>query len=378
MQVVRQGCNLVPEDALRQRLVRLIETTGPITLAQYMHVCMADPRHGYYATRNAIGSAGDFITAPQVSQMFGELIGIWCAAAWQAMGAPKRFVLAEAGPGLGTLMDDALRATRAVPGFLDAALVQLVETSPSMNEAQRALLSHHRPQIEWKSRIEDLAEGPLILVANEFLDVLPIRQFVKSGKLWRERCIGTDTHGSLASVLGPALADPSILPAGHEVEPEGAVFEHSPAREAWVETLSARIAQTGGVALLIDYGHAISGFGDTFQAIRAHAHADPLSEPGLADLTSHVDFVTVSAAAQRGGAMVSPVKTQGDFLSAMGMAERAARLGSGKSPGEQERIRAAAERLVLPGHMGTLFKVIALGDKQTASAMNGITPFLPS
>jgi NADH dehydrogenase [ubiquinone] 1 alpha subcomplex assembly factor 7 len=378
MRAVRQGCSLVPEDALRQRLVRLIEATGPITLAQYMHVCMADPRHGYYATREAIGAAGDFITAPQVSQMFGELVGIWCAAAWQAMGAPERFVLAEAGPGLGTLMDDALRATRAVPGFRDAALVQFIETSPAMIAAQRARLSHHGAQIEWKSRVEDLADGPLILVANEFLDVLPIRQFVKSGKLWRERCIGIDTQENLASVLGPALADPSILPRGHEVEPDGAVFEHSPAREAWVETLSERIAQTGGAALLIDYGHAISGFGDTFQAIKAHTHADPLARPGLSDLTSHVDFAALTLSAERGGAMVSPVMTQGDFLSAMGMAERAARLGAGKSQGEQENIRAAAERLVLPGHMGTLFKVIALGDKQTASAMNGIAPFLAS
>jgi NADH dehydrogenase [ubiquinone] 1 alpha subcomplex assembly factor 7 len=366
----------VPEDTLRQRLVRLIEATGPLSLAQYMHICMADPKLGYYATRPAIGAAADFITAPQVSQMFGELIGIWCASVWQAMGSPERFVLAEAGPGLGTLLDDALRATRSIPGFLESAIVQLVETSPTMIEAQRARLSGYGVRIEWKHRIEDLADGPLIFVANEFLDVLPVRQFVKSGNLWRERCIGLDANGNLISVLGPALADMSILPLGHEVEPEGAVFEHSPAREAWVETLGARIAETGGAALLIDYGHAIPGFGDTFQAIRAHANADPLAQPGMADLTSHVDFSAVVTAAMRGGAAASPVITQGSFLAAMGIAERAGRLGAGKSADEQESIRAAAGRLVLPDQMGRLFKVLALADKQTASAMNGVPPFV--
>jgi NADH dehydrogenase [ubiquinone] 1 alpha subcomplex assembly factor 7 len=272
-------------------------------------------------------------------------------------------------------MDDALRATRNVPGFLDGARVQLVETSPAMIEAQRSRLSGHGVHIEWKSRIEDLADGPTLLIANEFLDVLPVRQFVKSGNLWRERCIGVDADGNLASMLGPALADPSILPAGHDVEPDGAVFEHSPAREAWVETLAERIAQTGGAALLIDYGHAVAGFGDTFQAIRAHAHADPLAGPGLADLTSHVDFTAIAAAARRGGAKVSPVTKQGEFLAAMGLAQRAGSLGAGKSQDEQQKIRAAAERLVHPDQMGTLFKVIAIAQEQTASAMDGIPPF---
>ncbi|HSO46379.1 MAG TPA: class I SAM-dependent methyltransferase [Rhizobiaceae bacterium] len=365
----------MPDSPLRQKIVRLIEATGPISLAQYMHMCMADPLHGYYASRTAIGAGGDFITSPQVSQMFGELVGIWCAAAWQAIGSPARFVLAEAGSGLGTMMHDLLRAAATVPGFREAAMVRLIETSPAMIAAQRAKLADLPFDIGWTQRLETLEDGPLVLVANEFLDVLPVRQFVRAGGIWRERCIGLSADGALASVLGPALADISLLPAGHESEPDGSVFEYAPAREAWIETLAVRLAEGGGTALLIDYGHSQSGFGDTFQAMRAHAPADPLADPGLADMTSHVDFAAIANAARSGGAWVSPVMTQGDFLLAMGIAERAGALGSGQPSFEQENIRAAAERLVLPGEMGDLFKVIALCSKRNASAMNGLPPY---
>ncbi len=248
------------DSPLRQKIVRLIEANGPISLAQYMHVCMADPLHGYYASRTAIGAGGDFITSPQVSQMFGELIGIWCAAAWQAIGSPARFVLAEAGPGLGTMMHDLLRAAATVPGFREAAMVRLVETSPAMIEEQRARLAGLSFDIGWTERLETLEDGPLVLVANEFLDVLPIRQFVKAGGIWRERCIALSEDGTtLASVLGPALADISLLPAGYQSEPDGSVFEYAPAREAWIETLAERLAAGGGAALLVDYGHSQIG-----------------------------------------------------------------------------------------------------------------------
>lgn len=365
----------MPDSPLRQKIARLIEATGPISLAQYMHVCMADPQHGYYASRTAIGTGGDFITAPQVSQMFGELVGIWCAAAWQAIGSPARFVLAEAGPGLGTMMNDLLRAAATVPGFREAAMVRLVETSPAMVAEQRATLKEMPFEIGWTDRLEALEDGPLILVANEFLDVLPCRQFVRAGGIWRERCIGLSGDGALESMLGPALADISLLPAGHELEPDGSVFEYAPAREAWVETLALRLAEGGGAALLIDYGHSQAGFGETFQAMRVHAPADPLADPGFADMTSHVDFAAVANAAFKCGTWVSPVMTQGDFLLAMGIAERAGMLGAGRPAAERERIRIAAERLVLPDKMGELFKVIGFCAKHNASAMNGLPPF---
>jgi NADH dehydrogenase [ubiquinone] 1 alpha subcomplex assembly factor 7 len=360
---------------LSQRIARLINATGPVSLAEYMHMAMADPVEGYYARREAIGADADFVTAPEVSQMFGELVGVWCAGAWQALGSPRRFILAEAGPGRGTLMADLLRAGAKAPGFLDAAEIRLIETSAAMRRRQSDRLAAHAPRLGWVDRLEDVEKGPLILVANEFLDALPVRQFVKTGTTWRERSIGLRSDGSFVSMLGSAVADPGILPAGHEPEPEGSVFEWAPARDAWAETLSRRIQDTGGAALLIDYGHARSGFGDTFQAVRGHARADPFDEPGMADLTSHVDFEAITAAIARGGAMPSQTLTQGDFLLAMGLLERATALGTPLGETGREAIRVAVERLAAPDQMGRLFKVVAMAAKQNASAMIRVPPF---
>jgi NADH dehydrogenase [ubiquinone] 1 alpha subcomplex assembly factor 7 len=360
---------------LAQRIARLINATGPISLAEYMHMAMADPVEGYYARREAIGADADFVTAPEVSQMFGELVGVWCAEAWQALGSPRRFILAEAGPGRGTLMADLLRAGAKAPGFLDAAEIRLIETSAAMRRRQSDRLAAHSPRLGWVDRLEDVETGPLILVANEFLDALPVRQFVKAGTTWRERSIGLASDGSFVSMLGSATVDPGILPAGHEFETEGSVFEWAPAREAWAETLSHRIQDTGGAALLIDYGHARSAFGDTFQAVRGHKRADPFGEPGKADLTSHVDFEAMTAAIARGGAVSSQTLTQGDFLLAMGLLERATALGTPLGESGREAIRNAVERLAAPDQMGGLFKVVAMTAKQNASAMIHIPPF---
>jgi NADH dehydrogenase [ubiquinone] 1 alpha subcomplex assembly factor 7 len=360
---------------LSQRIARLINATGPISLAEYMHMAMADPVEGYYARREAIGADADFVTAPEVSQMFGELVGVWCAGAWQALGSPRRFILAEAGPGRGTLMADLLRAGAKAPGFLDAAEIRLIETSAAMRRRQSDRLAAHAQRLGWVDRLEDVETGPLILVANEFLDALPVRQFVKAGTTWRERSIGIGSDGGFISMLGTALAEQGILPAGSPSEPEGSVFEWAPAREAWAETLSHRIQNAGGAALLIDYGHARSGFGDTFQAVRGHARADPFDEPGMADLTSHVDFEAITAAIARGGAMPSQMLTQGDFLLAMGLLERASTLGTPLGETGREAIRVAVERLAAPSQMGRLFKVVAMAAKQNASAMIRVPPF---
>lgn len=362
-------------NALALRIARLVEAGGPMSLADYMHLCMADPQHGYYAKRPAIGAQGDFVTAPEISQMFGELLGVWCASAWLAAGSPSPFVLAEAGPGRGTLMADLLRATAAIPGFRDAARVRLVETSADMRAAQRDRLAGLHPDIDWTESLPGPEGGPLLLVANEFLDVLPVRQYVKAGGAWRERCVVADVAGKLSTVLGAGAIDATILPPGHEAEPDGAVFEHAPAREAWVWQLAERLSEHGGAALLIDYGHGKSGFGDTFQAMRGHAAADPFAEPGMADLTAHVDFQRLAAAASEAGAVASPVVAQGEFLLDMGLAERAGRLGAGRDRAVQERLRGEAERLAGGAGMGSLFKALALCAPQWEAALESLPPF---
>lgn len=360
---------------LKQRIATMIAHTGPMPLADYMQLCLFDPEQGYYSNETAIGSAGDFVTAPQVSQMFGELIGVWCASVWEAMDRPDPFILAEAGPGHGTMMADMLRATASVKGFRRAARVRLIEAGATMANRQRKALAGVDADIEWMETPDRLPDGPLILVANEFLDCLPVRQFVKAGPVWRERCIGQSENGELSSVLGSAVLDADLLPADADREPDGAVFERAPAREAWTADLAARLAAGRGAALLIDYGHDRPGFGDTFQAMRGHAYADPLAEPGAADLTAHVDFEAVSRAASNEGTATSSIVAQGEFLPAMGLLERAGALGAGKPVEVQEGISDAVERLAGPRAMGKLFKVLALADHDTAQGLSGLPPF---
>lgn len=344
---------------LGDKLRRLITAVGPISVADYMSLVLSDPEHGYYTTRTAIGLEGDFITAPEISQMFGELIGIWCVAAYEALDRPQRVSLVELGPGRGTLMADLLRAGRVDPGFIRAAEVHLVEISPELRRRQGASLSGLASPV-WHSRIDDLPDGPLIVVANEFFDALPIRQYVNSERGWRERVVGLDDSDNLAFGLGAATADLALLPHGASEAPLGAVAEINRPAEAIIGTLAHRLVRHGGAALIFDYGHLKSGFGETLQAVRAHHYADPLSAPGECDLTAHVDFDRLArAAAAEGVAVMGPV-TQGDFLLAMGLAERAGALGSGRSVEEQANIVAAVERLAGPEEMGTLFKTMAV------------------
>ena len=349
---------------LGERIARQIAATGPIGIAEYMALCMNDPVDGYYARPDTIGARGDFITAPETSQMFGELIGVWCVSAWQALGRPAECRLVEAGPGRGTLLRDLLRAVHRFAEFDAAIDLRLIETSAAMiahqHQAIEAAGLHFAGKATWHTSLAEVPAGPLILVANEFLDVLPFRQYVKAGEVWHERCVGFGEDGSLRFALGPALIDPSLLPPGAPSEPDGAVYEYAPAREAWVAALAERLARDGGVALLIDYGHAESGFGDTFQAMRGHGYADPLESPGLADLTSHVDFAALSRAAMAAGAHASVITEQGEFLLSMGLLERAGALGAKGDEETRQRLRGEVERLAHHNHMGRLFKVLAL------------------
>lgn len=343
---------------LLNRIIRQIEMTGPLPLSEYMHWCMADRKEGYYSSQSAFGADGDFITAPEISQMFGELIGVWAIKAWEKLGSPPQFNLVELGPGRGTLMKDLLRAAKVSESFLNAAQITLVETSEQLRTEQAANLSSEY-QITWIDAIDDISDAPTVIIANEFLDVLPIHQYVKRGDSWHENAVGTDEHGKLAWQLGTGLADTASLPDGHEKEPDGSVFEISPAREAVVENIAQLVKNNKGAALFIDYGHLEHGFGDTFQAMKSHKHVDPLNDPGLSDLTSHVDFSALKNIILNKGLNVQPFMTQGDFLLAQGLLERAGVLGSGKSEAIQEQITQEAERLAMPDQMGELFKVFA-------------------
>jgi NADH dehydrogenase [ubiquinone] 1 alpha subcomplex assembly factor 7 len=391
---------------LAAKLVAQIRASGPITIADYMAACLGDPEHGYYMRREPFGRGGDFTTAPEISQIFGELLGLWAVAVWQAMGAPSPVALAELGPGRGTLMADAMRATCIRPAFGTAADIHLVETSPRLQAVQRQTLAGLDPA--WCLRVEDLPAGPMILIANEFFDALPIRQFVRSNGGWAERMIGIGADGGLGFGLRPAMPVTPYLPScsphpssygeakprpedphpqgirrvpesgpplnppiksgegddnrglGPTVCNEEVVREISPAALAIVETLSGRLMRDGGAALIIDYGHTEPGFGDTLQAVRHHHYDDVLAAPGESDLTAHVDFAALSAGAAKAGAFARPVLTQGEFLRRIGIAERAEALARGKDQATRSAIGSAVARLVEPRAMGELFKVLAI------------------
>jgi SAM-dependent MidA family methyltransferase len=303
----------------------------------------------YYAGREPFGAGGDFTTAPEMTQAFGECIGLWAAIAWQAMGRPDPVMLAELGPGRGTLMADALRAVAEMaPGFRAALRVHLVETSPRLREAQADRLG--TAVRAWHDDIAALPPGPAIIIGNEFLDALPIRQLIRRGDGWMERFV---TDGGFTEA--PARDAPA-LPTD---APEGAVQEVNEGALAIAAALGARVAAQGGVALFIDYGPGEGGFGDSLQAVAAHGRADPLGPPGAADITAHVDFAALAAAARAAGAMVQGPMPQGVFLARLGLFSRAAILAR-MDPGNAARHLAAAQRLAAPEHMGRLFKAACL------------------
>lgn len=355
----------MPEMTLKDRLKRLIATTGPISVADYMAACLGDRETGYYTTREPFGREGDFITAPEVSQMFGELIGIWCVAEWDALGRPADIVLCEIGPGRGTLMSDMLRTiSKLAPQMLAGLQVAMVETSARLVEKQKQKLADLGLSVAWFERFAEVPTGPLILVSNELFDAIPLRQYVKSNGRFVERLIALDENDAFQFVSGAGGIDPALLPKDHAQAPDGTIFEAAPARTALLQEIAQRIAKTRGAALNIDYGHLQSGFGDTLQAMLKHAYDDVFAHPGEADLTSHVDFDSLAQAARASGCKTG-VMTQGEFLLAMGLLDRAGRLGTGRDAAFQEKIRQDVERLAAPDQMGTLFKVLAFSDPDT-------------
>ncbi len=341
--------------SLEQRLKAQIAAEGPLTVAQYMLACLHDPRDGYYATRPALGREGDFITAPLVSQMFGELLGLWAVETWMRLGNPSPFLLVEAGPGDGTLIGDVLRAARLAPGFLAAARLYLIETSGPLIDAQRQRLTDGPLEPTWIGALAALpADAPLILLSNELLDCLPARQFVRTERGWAERMVGLDEAGALAFGLATRPLD-RVLP---DAEP-GSVLEVSAAQEAFGAELGALLARQGGAALLIDYGRDTPGFGDTLQALKGHRKLSPLETPGEADLTIHADFPAVAAAARGAGAEAAPILTQTELLLRLGITERAQALMRAH-PARADVIERQLERLTGADQMGSLFKALAL------------------
>jgi NADH dehydrogenase [ubiquinone] 1 alpha subcomplex assembly factor 7 len=352
---------------LAAELRDLIALEGPISVERYMGLCLGHPVHGYYRKQDPFGAAGDFTTAPEISQMFGELLGLWAVETWSLMGSPATCLLVEIGPGRGTLMRDALRAAAIVPAARAAFAVHLVETSPVLRETQGKTLAGIVNPV-WHEAITTLPDGPAIVIANELLDALPIRQFVATTDGWRERLVGAANDGRLVFGLAREAHRDLAPPA-----PVGTVLEAPGAALSLMTTLAGRHARHGGAALFVDYGSARSGFGDTLQAVSRHAFADPLAEPGDADLTVHVDFARMACAAAEAGAATHGPASQGDFLRALGIEARAEALARRATPEQAAEITAALARLTQGGNgMGDLFHVFAVSHPDL-TALPGLT-----
>ncbi|MGE4529665.1 MAG: class I SAM-dependent methyltransferase, partial [Rhodospirillaceae bacterium] len=311
----------------------------------------------YDRRERVFGAEGDFVTAPEISQIFGELIGIWFALRWHAAGKPQRFPLVECGPGRGTLIADALRAARSVEGFAEAIELHLVETSPTLRAAQAEALAGF--PAAWHDGLGTLPDGPLHLIANEFLDALPVTQFVFRKGAWRERRVGLFRQ-DFVFVDGPEAAPPADRLSRLPPPREGEILETAAAAEAFAGEVAARIAARGGAALFFDYGHAESGFGDTVQAVSRHRYAQPLADPGEVDLTAHVDFARIAETAQAHGAAAFGPADQGVWLVAMGLPARLTVLLRQATPAQTEELVSSTRRLTEPHAMGRLFKALAL------------------
>lgn len=346
-------------------LIQRIAAARPLTIAQYMEMALQHPEYGYYRSHDPLGSAGDFITAPEISQVFGELIGLWCVDLWLKLGKPIPFALCELGPGRGTLMRDALRAAQVVPEFIRACRLFLLESNKDLRTAQAKCLASYRPL--WLDSLSDLPSLPTLIISNEFFDALPIRQFVRQDGGWAERYVGV-VDGVLRWVMGevpptlttsfPCLRESDRLESNSKKD--GYVFEISFAGQQTMQCLSRHILAHGGAVLAIDYGYAVPPGAPTFQAITKHRFSDPLQDPGNADLTTHVDFGALATVAQEHGCVAWPLLTQGNFLHRLGIDQRCAKLVDQATMMQRDAVISAHRRLTDSTEMGTLFKVLCI------------------
>jgi SAM-dependent MidA family methyltransferase len=356
----------MPLDAeLRHRLQR----AGPLSVAEYMELCLTHPEHGYYTTRTPIGARGDFTTAPEISQMFGELIGIWAVAVWRAMGSPENLRLVELGPGRGTMMVDVLRAAKVVPEFRPALVLHLVEISPALERAQRQALQGSGVPVSWHRSVDEVPDGPLILLANEFIDALPVHQAVMCADGWHERVVKLGNDGAFHFSIhrNPILLFDDLAPSRIRNARIGDIFEWRHDRIAL--EIGRRVAKWGGAALIIDYGHVETAIGDTLQAVSRHGFADPLVAPGLVDLTAHVDFQALAQAAEGMGARVHGPLEQAEFLRRLGIGQRADTLKTGAPADIARAVDAALARLVdrTSTGMGRMIKCIGFSSERLQS-----------
>jgi NADH dehydrogenase [ubiquinone] 1 alpha subcomplex assembly factor 7 len=368
------------ETALAKKLKERIRRDGPISVREYMQACLHDPEHGYYRKMSAIGAKGDFITAPEISQVFGELIGIWCAVAWRAMGAPSHVELVELGPGRGTLMRDALRAARVVPGFLDAVRLHLVESNAALREVQREALRDLHRAITWHIDLPHafmkgggFREGPTIVIANEFLDAWPIEQLVFADGAWHRRQVGLNARGDFVFVHGAALR-PEALGVTPPLAKDGDIFEHRPGLLEIAAVLGQKSRRGPLAALFFDYGHQRTAVGETLQAVNAQRYVSPFDSPGEADLTAHVDFEDLSHHCRRRDLAVDGPITQAEFLLKMGLVERAQKLMASARSDEIGLLEAGARRIADPMGMGGLFKVVCVRSNDVPL----LPPFAPA
>ncbi len=365
---------------LGETIRSMIETEGPLPFDQFMQLALGHPQHGYYMSRDPFGARGDFVTSPEISQMFGELLGLWAAETWARIGCPSSLRLVELGPGRGTLMADALRACQVAPEFMKSlAEVCLVETSAVLRKIQEDKLADYDGPLGWYDSLDQVPPGPTIFIANEFFDALPVRQFIRVEEGWCEKLVGVNEDGTFFFGLSPE-PDPLI----HAPAPVGYVLEIGAAGHQFAASLAARIADHGGAAIIVDYGHTQTTYGETVQAMRNHRAVDPLSDPGECDITAHVDFASLARAANATGARVFGPITQADFLNRLGIVQRAEALKRNASPlqgikisRELTRLTSTAEErgasgATVPG-MGALFKALAIIEPN-AEAPPGFEP----
>lgn len=342
--------------ALNEIIRAKIKADGPITIADYMELCLTHPQYGYYMKQDPLGAAGDFTTAPEITQAFGELIGLWAVETWRHLGSPGSFTLCELGPGRGTLMSDALRAAQMLPEFGKAAQVHLLEASPFLREKQQSALAAHNPT--WIDTLEQLPDQPIIIIANEFFDALPVRQFQRVPDSWKERRIAVGPQGTFVFTLASSPEAPT-----YEMD-DGMVMETSPASVDMISRLARPIVKNRGAALVIDYGDD-EVYGETLQAVANHRGAHLLSTPGMADITAHVSFMPLANAVRKIGCRVYGPIEQGEFLLALGLKERTEQLCAKANEEQQRSLKAALHRLTAPEAMGKLFKVMSFSDKAT-------------
>jgi NADH dehydrogenase [ubiquinone] 1 alpha subcomplex assembly factor 7 len=348
---------------LKLEIQNRIRAAGPMPVSQYMELCLTHPRYGYYATLDPFGAGGDFTTSPEISQMFGELIGLWSASVWTAMGEPSSINIVELGPGRGTMMADFIRAAKILPAFRQAINIHLVETSRTLRERQKERLADADRPIFWHAMLQDVPRAPAIYLANEFFDAMPVTQMVRAPDGWHERMIDINEYGDFKFDLSrePVRSFAQTIPRNLRDAPVGSIFEW---RSPVVALELGRRVRSGGAALIIDYGHVRSAIGDTLQAVRRHRFDDPLTGPGLSDLSAHVDFEALTMSATSLGARAHGAVDQGSFLVTLGIDKRAAALRVDASPEVAAAVGVALERLIAPNQtgMGAMFKVLGLSD----------------